>query len=268
MENHTKHKNLEKYKTYLTKEQEYSPLTVKNYLRWVEDYLAFSGDDVSKEKIEEYRDVLVERDIKQKTKNLYLIALRNYITFLNRKGLSTVSTASVQLFRDKNGAKLLVLPTEEQIEVFLGDTKKPLSDITARVLHSTGLRLHEMMNLRKGELTEKFQVMGKGNKQRTVFCKPEVVKQVREWEKNINDGAQIFQCSSNYIQKLFRWRVNYLGVDITAHTLRHIFASRLLYNGADIRSVQELLGHASILTTQRYTHPGSKMLEDTYKKFC
>ena len=261
-------KHLEKYHTYLAKEQEYSPLTVKNYLRWVEDYLTFSADEVSKAKIEEYRDSLVARDIKQKTKNLFLIALRNYITFLNRKGLSMVSTASVQLFRDKNGAKLLVLPTDEQIEVFLQDTKSPLSDITTRVLHSTGLRLHEMMNLRKGELTEKFQVMGKGNKQRTVFCKPSVVAEVRKWEEDISEGGKIFPLTSNYVQKLFRWRAEHLGVSITAHTLRHIFASRLLYNGADIRSVQELLGHASILTTQRYTHPGSKVLEDTYKKFC
>ncbi len=266
-------KILENYKNYLENEQQYSDCTIKNYLRWVGDFVTSSGikeiSELTPEKIKEYRSDLIARDVKQKTRNLFLSGLRNFIVYLNDNNLISIAHTAVKMLRDKKETKHLELPTEAELDIFLRNTKKETSDLAARLLFSTGLRLHELTGLVMGQVQESFTVIGKGNKQRVVFCHSDIVKQVRDWEnkKNIPEGGKIFTQSRRYIQELFIWRSDYLGVKITPHTLRHCYASRLLAKGADLRSIQELLGHVSIMTTQRYTHVSNKTLKDVYDKF-
>ena len=264
---------LEQYKNYLSKEQQYSPRTTSNYLRWVGDFCGVMNkcEDVTaiqESDLEQYREKLLERDISQKTRNLYLTGLRNFLTFLNEKGHTNITHTKVKLLRNGNGHAPLELPDEKKITSFLQDTKNTLSDVVVRLLFATGLRLSELISLKVGDVEESFSVTGKGGKQRVVFCEPSVVKKVKEYakEKGLKEGDRLFPFTPRYIQSLFEWRSDYLGVKVTPHTLRHCFASRLLARGADVRVVQELLGHASIATTQRYTHVSNKQLQDVYKK--
>ena len=264
---------LENYKSYLENEQKYSKCTVVNYMIWIGDFLNFSKvenvEQITPEKIKAYREYLLSKKVKNKTRNLFLTGLRNFLIYLFEKGKINIPHTTAKMFSKRGEEVHFDLPSDEEIDSFLVDTKQKNSDLIARILLATGMRISELLSMKNGQINESFPVVGKGNKQRLIFCKPEIVKQVRAWEKNkdIKNGERIFPYTSRHVQAMFLWRSDYLGVKITPHTLRHCYATRLLNKGADLRTVQELLGHTSILTTQQYTHITNTQLEENYKKF-
>ncbi len=242
------------------------------------------------------------KTVSKKTQNYHLIALRAFLKFLSREGVKSLSADRIELA--KVGERSLDLITSEEFSRLLkaadGSDIKSLRDkAILEMLFSTGLRVSELcglprdINLRSDELS----VRGKGGKVRVVFISEDAKTAVKAYldKRKDMDDALFVSLSSNKKKsvgtfgkpgvkqvassggRLDRWAIEAVvkhyavkaGISkkVTPHTLRHIFATDLLSNGADLRSVQAMLGHANIGTTQIYTHVTDKHLRDIHKKF-
>jgi site-specific recombinase XerD len=231
--------------------------------------------------------------MKKKTQNYYLIALRAFLKFLRKRDIVSLSPEKIELA--KVGARDLDLITAAELDRLL---KAPLDalakskDVRERqialrdkaifeLLFSTGLRVSELCNLNADlDLTrDEFSVRGKGEKIRVVFLSPDAKKAIQEYleartdmdEALFVDGRPkaLHRISPRDVQRHLKAYVASAGIThkVTPHTLRHVFATDLLENGADLRSVQALLGHANIATTQVYTHVTDKHLRDVHARF-
>ena len=231
----------------------------------------------------------------KKTQNYYLIALRVFLKFLARRGvtslpadnieLAKVGERSIDLISLKELRRLLDAPNQEQ------DPERRARDkAIMELLFSTGLRVSELCSLTTDlDLNlDEFSIRGKGGKVRVVFLSDEAKGAIREYlklrkdlsealfvtiDKNRGHGQSLSAKSkgltSRSIERIIKRYATIAGIThkVTPHTLRHCFATDLLSNGADIRSVQTMLGHSSIITTQIYTHVTDKHLRDIHKKF-
>ncbi len=231
----------------------------------------------------------------KKTQNYYLIALRVFLKFLARRGvtslpadnieLAKVGERSIDLISLKELRRLLDAPNQEQ------DPERRARDkAIMELLFSTGLRVSELCSLTTDlDLNlDEFSIRGKGGKVRVVFLSDEAKGAIREYlklrkdlsealfvtiDKNREHGQSLSAKSkgltSRSIERIIKRYATIAGIThkVTPHTLRHCFATDLLSNGADIRSVQTMLGHSSIITTQIYTHVTDKHLRDIHKKF-
>jgi integrase/recombinase XerD len=192
---------------------------------------------------------------------------------------------------------------ERQVEVLAREELEAMFnciDVTKRnglrdiailhLLYSTGLRVSELSNLNRKDInldTREFRIVGKGRKARIVFISDTAVEHIERYLESRNDNwLPLFVSNSNRsgqpsllgeerrlepqaIERIVRTIATHAGIvkKVTPHTLRHTFATELLKNGADIRSVQEMLGHASITTTQIYTHLTNKRLKEIHQQF-
>jgi len=140
------------------------------------------------------------------------------------------------------------------------------------ILYSTGLRVSELVSLNRN-ISEEISVVGKGRKIRLVFIPTKALEMVKEYLSTREDSNEALFVGPNgrlkvrSIQFILKKYASKLGLECTPHTLRHSMATDLLSSGADIRSIQELLGHKSISTTQIYTHVTNFALKNTYTKF-
>lgn len=256
---------------YLEEENGYSPHTVRLYSEAVEDFEAFLGvtitSRIKSSHIEQYRQKLLKEKTSYKTKNLKLTPLRKFFYFLRLKNHPAPSV-EVELFRNRQENKKLELPSESKIKEFLKPTGNALDDLIVNLLVTTGLRLSELTSLKVGEVQETFNIVGKGAKERFVVCTPEIVSQVRQFEAKLSlkKGSPLIMMSHSGIQKKIAQRAKKHQIKITPHTLRHIFATRFLERGADLRDVQEILGHSSLATTQIYTHVSNNRLLGKYRE--
>ncbi|NOY14706.1 MAG: tyrosine-type recombinase/integrase [bacterium] len=228
-----------------------------------------------------------------KTQNYYLIALRGFLRFLAKKGVK-LKLVPDQITLAKTKPALPSFLTVEEIEKLLGMPKiKKVSGIRDRVilevLFSSGLRVSELVGLNRDSIDLKkgeFSVVGKGRKVRMVFLSPRALEWVKKYLLARDDDFKpLFirhkgrVCSENFgekmrlsarsVQRLVKRYALQAGLakKITPHGLRHSFATDLLSQGADIRSVQELLGHKNLATTQIYTHVTNKRLKQVYEKY-
>jgi len=193
--------------------------------------------------------------------------------------LAKVSERSLDLITDAELGRLLKAPE--------GDSVKSLRDkAILHLLFSTGLRVSELCNLdRDIDLkNDEHSIRGKGGKVRVVFFSDEAKKALRDYlgkrkdlddamfaqlSKNGNFGKKGLRINKRSVARIIKQYAIAAGISkkVTPHTMRHLFATDLLSNGADLRSVQALLGHANIGTTQIYTHVTDKHLRDIHKKF-
>lgn len=231
--------------------------------------------------------------MKKKTQNYYLIALRAFLKFLRKRDVVSLSPEKIELA--KVGARDLDLVTAAELERLLRapiDALAKAKDVCARqtalrdkaifeLLFSTGLRVSELCNLNVDlDLTrDEFSVRGKGEKIRVVFISPTAKTAVKEYLASRTDmGEALFvdgrpkklhRISPRDVQRHLKGYAARAGIThkVTPHTLRHVFATDLLQNGADLRSVQALLGHANIATTQVYTHVTDAHLREVHKQF-
>jgi site-specific recombinase XerD len=277
--------------------------TVENYDRYVMSFIEYLKKEtespkvshVTSESIRNYRlwlnrralgDIHGENDIKKvshetlkkKTQNYYLIALRSFLKYLNKRDIKTIPADSIELAKIPERSielisveelnRLLEAPSKEK------DTVKSLRDkAMLELLFSTGLRVSELCNLPVDLDISKdeFSIRGKGEKVRVVFISDsarEAVTAYKKANKEI-DSAKLFHVTPRTVERIIRHYAVVAGISkkVTPHVIRHSFATGLLENGADLRSVQMLLGHASITTTQIYTHLTDKHLRDIHKKF-
>jgi site-specific recombinase XerD len=267
---------------------------------------AESVGDITDDSIREFRLWLNRQPtrskgtVSKKTQNYYLIALRVFLKYLSKRDIKAISPDRIELA--KLSAHQLELITPAELNRILaapkGDGLKELRDrAILEFLFSTGLRVGEICSLPRDINidSDELSVRGKGGKIRVVFISPEARKAVKEylkkrkdmaeglfvrldpdktpWEKDKNSkkyvGKDHGSLDRQSIERIVRHYATVAGVGkrVTPHTLRHLFATDLLTNGADIRSVQAMLGHANIMTTQIYTHVTDKQLRETHKKF-
>ncbi len=274
--------------------------TVENYDRYLIEFLKFVKTDkpseITNEKIREYRlwlnrkthgttakvpktVVLGQKTLKKRTQNYYLIALRSFLKYMTAKrGVKTVSAEVIELAKvpertidlisGEELKRLLDAPKQEK------DVKKGLKDkAILETFFSTGLRVSELCALpRDLDLTkDELSVRGKGEKVRVVFLSDMARDSIKAYLKgNIAiDSPTLFNTTPRSVERLVKHYAIKAGISkkVTPHVIRHSFATDLLQNGADLRSVQALLGHANITTTQIYTHVTDRHLKEIHKNF-
>ena len=232
--------------------------------------------------------------LKKNTQNYHLIALRSFLKYLMKRDVPSLSPDRIELAKIKE--RSLDLISVEELERLLSaplkllemkkniDRQKILRDkAILELFFSTGLRLSELCSLNRDlDLSkDEFSIRGKGEKVRVVFLSDSAKKAISEYLRERKDMAEplFVQYSSNKrednrltprsIERIVKDYAIVAGISkkVTPHIIRHSFATDLLSNGADIRSVQMMLGHANIATTQIYTHITDKQLRDVHKKF-
>ncbi len=298
---------IEKYFRYLKNVQNASPYTLRNYEKSLNFLVESVGDqahinEITLNSIDDFQDFVFSKTnrkgqpLSSKTRNIYLIPIRSFLKFCIKRELDdpVLAPEKLELVKTKP-SDVSGLNTDELDLLRTTNTAKnnliALRDrAIVEMLFSTGLRISELcalntenVNLKTGE----FSVLGKGNKIRSVYLtenskqRLEAYLNAREDEfkplfinaKTRNDQHLIKgesrRLSRTAIEIMIRDRGRAAGITkpVTPHKLRHTFATTLLRNGADIRSVQELLGHANIATTQIYTHVANADLKKTHTQF-
>lgn len=288
----------ERFITWLADEKGYSPHTIVNYERDLQEFAAVAGREIDVKDIDAHviRNYVYSLNIKNKSSSVArkLSALRSFFKFLEQEGLIV-----------HNPMGSITMPKQEQhIPVFLSvdevfallecpgveETFGARDRAMLELLYSTGMRVSELVSCNMANLdfdSEMVRVRGKGNRERLIPVGKPAVKALREYfiqrdmqvKKRLQqgkkfDGEAVFlnsRCSrltTRSVERLIAEYGSKAGIDkpVTPHVLRHSFATHLLEMGADMRSVQELLGHASLSTTQKYTHLDMVHLMKVYDK--
>lgn len=226
--------------------------------------------------------------LKKKTQNYYLIALRAFLKYLARRGIPSLAPERIELAKVPERA-IDLISSEELNRLLAAPTGSELKELRDKaileLLFSTGLRVSELCSLSRDiDLgKDEFSVRGKGEKVRVVFITDsarEALKQYLKARKDMDEALFIqfgknakaaaeLRLTPRSVERIIKFYAIKAGINrkVTPHIVRHSFATDLLQNGADIRSVQALLGHAHIATTQIYTHVTDKHLKDIHKKF-
>lgn len=280
-------KEVDNFLYFLKKELNYSDYTIKNYQLDLTDFFKYVDksniDFLSIENIHVrgYLKYLDTCNLKNTTISRRISALRTFYNYLLEKGL-VKSNIFLNVKNPKLEKKLPNYLNYTEIEELLAsiDTKTD-EGLERRLLiemfYSTGCRVGEMVNIKISDIdfnSKSIKVMGKGSKERIVYYGDYASKYLEDYLKNKDKKGYLFTNQKG--EKLTIEEVEYIVRDImkhisikthvTPHTLRHTFATHLLNNGADIRTVQELLGHANLSTTGIYTHVSSDRLKDVYFK--
>lgn len=288
---------------YLEVERHASPKTIENYQHYLARFLEFAGElkpeEITLSTIRKYRlflarfvDPKSKEPLKRLTQNFFLIALRSFLKYLVRQDIRSLPAEKIEL--GKMPASLLNVLSQDDLAKLLAmpDVSDPIGlrdKALLETLFSTGLRVSELVslncetiNLESGE----FSVVGKGRKIRVVFLSESAVQWLKEYlskradqfkplfiryqgRLEADNAGEKMRITARTIQRIVAKYARKAGLSIktTPHTLRHNFATDLLVNGADLRSVQEMLGHSNIATTQIYTHITNKHLKDIHKAF-
>ncbi len=288
---------------YVEIEKGLSLKTVRNYDHYLSRFFEFAGiadpGDINENKLREFRLFLnrqegqkvrgqVAASMKKNTQNYHLIALRSFLKYMMKRGVSTMSPDKIELA--KTAQRSLDLISHAELERLLSAPKgAELSALRDKAIlelfFSTGLRLSELASLNRDlDLTkDEFSIRGKGEKVRVVFLSEEAkisIKSYLKLRKDMDDAMFVqfgknknakgeMRLTPRSIERLVKKYAILAGISkkVTPHTLRHSYATDLLQNGADIRSVQMMLGHANIATTQIYTHVTDTQLRQVHKEF-
>ncbi len=294
---------LEVQKGLSSKTQENYARFLNKFFNWLFDNNLdkLKPDKLTSKHIWKYRvflsrhiDSRTKNTLKKSTQNYYLIALRSLLEFFAEQNIHTLSPTVVKLAKDKSDKDVNFLKLEEIERLLLAPDNKTIIGIRDRAiletLFSTGLRVAELTSLDREQLkinknTEDLEIsiVGKGEKVRTVYFSKRAIKYLRIYLDKRNDIDEALfinykpgiektglprRLTTKSIEDLVKKYVKIVGLPImvTPHTLRHSFATDLLSQGADIRLVQEFLGHRNIATTQIYTHVTNKQLKDVHRK--
>lgn len=286
-------KTVENYDRYIKKFLDFAKISepkeiseelLRRYRLWLNRILLGSGNNLNK-----------------KTQNYYLIALRVFLKYLAKRNIASLPPDKIELA--KTPQRDLDLITEEELQRLLniplaGENLVPLrtdkegnpagtqfsasslglksfrDKAILELLFSTGLRISELCALNRNTFSEaragEISIRGKGGKIRVVFISDSAKQAVRDYlNKRIDTEEALFLLTPRSVERMIKQRAREAGISkkVTPHVIRHCFATNLLSNGADIRSVQAMLGHSNITTTQIYTHITDKQLRDVHKNF-
>lgn len=288
---------LEDFKTYLLVEKNFSKHTVRAYYSDVMSYLLWLGEDtctnVTYQKVKDYLYYIRKFDYKKTTLARKIASVRTFYKYLYRERLVDVNPAT-NLSAPKRPKSLPKFLTPEEIEQILSGIKIETpagyrNRAILELLWATGMRISELSGLNFGDLNlenNEITVFGKGAKERIVLVSDRAKTFLERYIKNarpliakgfntenITDETPVFINNTGFRlqNKTIRNAINEvvenieLPKHVTPHMFRHSFATKLIENGADLRVVQELLGHASISNTQIYTHISPKHLQDVFE---
>ncbi|MBI2040243.1 tyrosine-type recombinase/integrase [Candidatus Microgenomates bacterium] len=288
---------------YLELERNASQLTIKNYDHYLRRFQDFTGEidpkNIDLNLIRKYRlylsrwsDPKTKKGLKRVTQNYFMIALRAFLRYLARIDIATLSPEKVEL--GETEARPLKVLDEAHLKQLLDapDTSKKYGIRDRAILEtlfSTGLRVSELASLNQDTINlgrREFGIVGKGGKERVVFISDSAADWLEKYltarkdtfkplfirfqgKVDQTNNGESMRLTPRSIERIVEKYVKMLGLSVkaTPHTLRHSFATDLLINGADIRSVQEMLGHSNISTTQIYTHVTNQHLKDVHKAF-
>lgn len=293
------------YLEYLEIEKNRSQKTVENYDHYLRHFLDFieekfkitEPEKITLDIVRKYRIYLNRlkvdnKNLKISTQNYYVIALRGFLKYLAKRDIKSLTAEKVEV--GSNPSRDVEFLESQEVERLLSSVKgEDLASLRDRsileLLFSTGLRVSELVSLDREHLNlerQEFSVRGKGDKIRIVFISNQAKKYLEKYlsKRRDIDPAVFIRLGKNLanaftenglrltvrsVQRIVKKYSLKAGIvkDVHPHTLRHSFATDLLQNGADIRSVQELLGHSNITTTQIYTHITNQALREVHKKF-
>lgn len=282
-------RHIEKFTRYLEIEKNYSAHTVLNYRLDLEAFRKFAADmaieNVDYLLLRKYLAVLKEQGLNSRSIGRKISALRSFFKFLVREGLLKTNPI-LSLATPKQDKKLPSFLTEEEVARLIDsvlpknkDDEMALRDrAILETFYSSGLRISEVVSLDQRDIDfigGVLKAKGKGKKERVVPIGETAMKAIRSYlDKRAKQSEALFlnkngsrlttRGTRNIVDKYIRRAGMKHG--ISAHTLRHSFATHLLNRGADLRSVQELLGHANLSTTQIYTHLTTDRLKSVYDK--
>lgn len=269
-------------------EKNVSPKTLENYSLWLNRFLDFIWDkEISKVirmQILDYRMALFENWLSQKTINYHVVAIRSFLKFLLKNDIDCMSPDKLELAKirpreinyleDVEIDKLLSAPAISKSKNLVKITR---DEAILNFLYGTWLRVTELIDLKRIDIkldSNQFAVIGKWSKMRSVFTTKLAREKLKTYlEMRTDDCPYLFvslsgnksgeRLSRNAIEELIRKYASLVWINkkVTPHTLRHSFATTLIKKWADIRAVQTLLWHASITTTQIYTHVDDKYLQ-------
>jgi site-specific recombinase XerD len=288
---------------YLEIEKGRSQLTVRNYQFYLQRFFDWAkdpaADKLESEDVRQYRLYLNRLEqrgggtLKKTTQNYHLIALRSFLKYLARQDVQTLAPEKIELakqgsrdvsFLDASDlARLLEAPMKNDVPKILQLRDRAILEL----FFSTGMRVSELASLKQEQVNlkrDEFTVRGKGDKTRVVFLSHQAKFYLSEYRTLREDespylfvrhdrakagASEVGPLTPRSIERLVRHYSVAAGIPkhVTPHTLRHSFATDLLMNGADIRSVQAMLGHASITTTQIYTHVTNQQLKEVHQAF-
>lgn len=289
---------------YLEIERGRSQKTSENYHLYLNRLVEFAGDipvdKIDNELIRKWRLWLNryknDNSIKlsQITQSYHLIALRSFLGYLAKRDITSLSPAKIELPKAKRKQVTFLQPEElvRILEKVDTTTEAGLRDqAIIELLFSSGLRISELTGLNRDHINttrREFMVRGKGQKDRPVFIGEKTAKHIQDYlskrtdslpalfisyrdttPQHLDTSGDFRRISPRSVQRLIKKYSLAAGITkhVSPHTMRHSFATDLLMNGADLRSVQSLLGHSNISTTQVYTHVTDKHLKEIHEKF-
>lgn len=291
---------------YMELEKERSQQTIKNYDFYLRRFVEFAQTknaknpkDIDQALVKRYRLWLNQQtnqsgdELKSNTKNYHLVALRSWLKYLAKRDVKTMAPEKIEL--GKTPERQVDFLDGEDLQAFLeAPMKKKQNKILQlrdkailELLFSAGLRVSELVSLKQDSINlkkDEFTIRGKGGKLRICFLSNAAKHAIREYLDQRKDEALVLfvrhdraskrsseasPLTPRSVQRMVEKYAKVAGITkkVTPHTLRHSFATDLLMNGADIRSVQSMLGHSSITTTQIYTHITNQQLRDVHKAF-
>ena len=287
---------------YLEIEQNRSQKTIANYDHYLTRLADYAGDitvqDIDQELVRKWRLWLnrlgtnVRDELQKTTLNYHLIALRSFLKYCHKRGLPCMPPDTIELSRTKR-PQVTFLNEEELARVF----EQPDTSVAAglrdrailELLFSSGLRVSELVGLDRDHINltrREFTVRGKGQKDRPIFISADAADWLQRYldkrtdttkplfiryggRKTVDRSGNFHRLTARSVQRLVAHYARLAGITkhVSPHTLRHSFATNLLMNGADIRSVQAMLGHSNIATTQIYTHVTDPHLRAVHERF-
>ncbi|MGE5041375.1 MAG: tyrosine-type recombinase/integrase [Candidatus Levyibacteriota bacterium] len=299
-------KYINQFLEYLEIEKNSSKLTIRNYRFYLERFKVWYESHEKKPDLGSINTDVVRRyrvylsnltdekgmTLKRITQSYHIIALRSFLRYLIRNDLNTLPPEKIDLPKAESRS-LKFLEQDHLRQLFNSvdtSTEKGLRDRTIlEMLFSTGLRVSELTKLNRDSInlkTREFGVIGKGNRARIVFLSDSAAFWIEKYiEARMDDFKPLFiryakspsienngekmRLTPRSVERIVEKyvRISRIPVKATPHTMRHSFATDLLSNGADLRSVQEMLGHKNISTTQIYTHVTNPQLKEVHKKF-
>ena len=287
---------------YLEIEQNRSQRTIANYDHYLMRLIDYAGDitvaDIDAELIRRWRLWLnrlgtnTSDELQKSTSNYHLIALRSFLKFCAKRNIPALTADKIELARTHR-KQVTFLNEEELRRLFTQPDTATLAGLRDRaileLLFSSGLRVSELVRLDRDHINLKrreFMVRGKGQKDRPIFISPAAAQWVQQYldkrqdnarplfirtagNRKVDTSGNFKRLTSRSVQRIVSRYALLAGITkhVSPHTMRHSFATDLLMNGADLRSVQAMLGHSNISTTQIYTHVTDPHLRQVHEQF-